>query len=181
LFKITALLKKVMLVALVLSIGLTALPLTSVHAAGLNEDGNLPAMQPDNSRLEQIWARELAVYERAGTLLGKAEGLIGKVQSLIDIANAKDWDTSAVQASLNAFSAVLPAAQTAYANAGTIVVSPAGFDGNGKVTDRAQAVATVKALSQALKDTRSALNSTGKALREAIKAFREDHRPKTTP
>jgi uncharacterized protein YoxC len=181
LFKITALLKKVMLVALVLSIGLTALPLTSVHAAGLNEDGNLPAGQPDNSRLEQIWARELAAYNRTEALLGKAEGFIGKVQLLIDKANTKGWDTSAVQAALNTFRSAVQDARPILNSANGIVNSHKGFDANGKVNDRSQAVETVKDLSQHLKDARAAMNGTGKALREDIKDFREAHRPTTTP
>ena len=164
--------KKFALAALVLAIGLAALPAVSASAAPLHDETTPPANQ---IRLDALWAREQAVYTREGNLLAKANDFIAKVQVLIDKANAKGWDTSAVQAALNAFSSVIPAAQAAHDKGAAIIANHAGFSADGRVTDRATAVATVKALGQVLKDTRTAMNGTGKALREAIKTFREAH------
>ena len=180
--KLIPFLKKFALAALVLAIGLTAFPLTGASAAGLQDQTTPPTNQVRiNTRLETLWAREQAVYNREGNRLAKANDFIAKVQVLIDKANGKGWDTSAVQAALNAFSAVIPAAQAAHDKGAAIIASHAGFGADGKVTDRTTAIATVKALTQVLKDTRTAMNGTGKALRLAIKAFRDAHRNAGTP
>ena len=61
-FKINLLSRKVLLAVLVLVVTLTSFPMTGAHAAGLEEEKNPP--QPGNTRLETIWARELAAYDR---------------------------------------------------------------------------------------------------------------------
>lgn len=178
-FKITALFKKITLAVLVLGLGLAFLPLNGASAAGLN--GQTTA-QPDNSRLERVWAREQAVYQRQSSRLANAGTFLGKVQTLIDKANQKGWDTSAVQAALNALSAVIPAVQAAHNPGAALIASHAGFDADGKVSDRTSAIATAQSLAQVIKNTHSAWDGTGKALRQAIKAFREAHpRPTATP
>ena len=183
--------KKFALAAQVLAIGLVALPATSATAAGLHDETTPPATLPangvvpvpaqDNARLEQIWARAQTVYQRQSERLAKADEFITRAQSLIDKANQKGWDTSFVQATLNAFTAVIPVAQAAHNPGAAIIASHNGFDADGKVTDRDAAVETVKALSQVLKDTRLAMNGTGHALREAAKAFRDAHRSAQAP
>jgi len=175
--KFTLYFKKIALAGLVLVISLAAIPVVGASAAGLPDQSTPPANQPSNSGLEQTWTRVQATYQREGTRLDKADEFIGKVQSLIDKANQKGWDTSAVQTALNAFTSVIPAAQTAHAPGAVIISSHNGFDSSGKVTDRTTAIETVKALAQVLKDTRTAMNGTGKALHEAAKAFRDAHHP----
>ena len=164
--------KNFALAALVLAIGLAAIPAANASAAALPDETTPPANQ---IRLEALWAREQAVYKREGIRLAQAQDFIAKAQVLIDKANGKGWDTSAIQAALNAFSTVIPAAQAAHDKGAAIIASHAGFSADGRVTDRTTAVATVKALDQVLKDTRAAMKGTGKALREAIKAFRDAH------
>jgi hypothetical protein len=174
--------KKFALAALVLAIGLTALPAASASAAGLQDQTTPTGNQPANyARLEQVWAHAQAAYQRQGDRLAKVDAFIARAQTLIDKANQKGLDTSAVQAALNAFAAVIPAAQAAHAPGAAIIASHNGFDSNGKVTDRAAAIGTVKALGQVLKDTRLAMNGTGQALRAAVRAFREAHRPAQAP
>jgi hypothetical protein len=178
-FKMTVLFKKIALVALLLVLGVAALPVNGVSAAGPNDQAN---PQVDNYRLERVWAREQTIYQREGKRLENASNFIARVQALIDKANQKGWDTASVQAALNALSAVIPAVQTAHTPGAAIIASHAGFTPNGEVTDRTVAIATVKSLSQILKDTRAAMDGTGKALREAIRAFRDAHsRPTTAP
>ena len=175
--KFTAHFKKITLAVLVFAIGLAAIPAVGASAAGLPSHSTPPANQPGTSGLEQAWALLQASYQREGARLGKANVFIGKVQSLIDKASQKGWDTSAVQAALDAFTAVIPAAQTAHDPGAAIISSHNGFDASGKVTDGATAIKTGKALAQVLKDTRTAMNSTGKALHEAVQAFRDAHHP----
>jgi len=174
--------KKIALTVLVLAIGMVALPTTSASAAGLQDSTTPPANQPANNvLLEQVWARAQSAYQRQGDRLAKADEFISKAQFLIDKASQKGWDTSAVQAALDAFAAVIPAAQAAHDPGTAIIASHNGFDANGKVTDRPYAVETVKALGQVLKNTHLAMNGTGQALRAAVKAFRAAHRPTQTP
>ena len=179
--KMNTLLKKFALVTLVLAIGLAVFPLSGVSAAGLNAPANPPVSQPGNLLLERVWIRLQLRYEREGNLLTKADAFIANAQALIEKAAQKGWDTSAVQAALDAFSAVIPAAQTAHDRGTAIVNGHAGFDANGKVTDRATAIATTKALAQVLKDTRTAMDGTGRALRQAVRAFRQAHRNAGSP
>jgi hypothetical protein len=179
-FKLTNLSKQLVLVALVLAVVLAAFPFGAASAATLNDPTTPPTTKPDNSRLESLWAREQTTYQRQTDRLAKASELVTKVQTLIDKANAKGWDTSAVQAALDAFSAAIPAAQSAHTPGAAILSSHAGFDASGKVTDRTTAIQTVKSLAQVLKETRTAMDGTGKALREALKALRAAH-PKPTP
>ncbi len=176
--KISALLTKVVLVTVVLALGLAAFPLSGVAAAGIKEPANPPAAQPkpDYPRLERLWQREQALYEREGNLLAKADGFIAKVQTLLDRASQKGWDVSAVQAALEAFSSAIPAAEAAHAPGEAIIRTHSGFNANGEVTDPEKAVTTVKALAQVLKDTRIAMNGTGKALWQAIRDLRQTHR-----
>jgi len=168
--------KKFALVALVLAIGLAALPASSASAAGLQDETALPA---SNARLERIWARAQAAYQRQDDRLAKADEFFTKAQSLIDKANQKGWDTSAVQAALDALAAVIPAVKAAHDPGAAIIASHNGFSADGKVTDRAAAIETTKALVQVLKNTYTAMNGTGRALREAVRAFRDAHRPAT--
>ena len=174
--KMIALLKKTCLALLILGIGILALPSTPSLAAGLNDTGTPPAAQPANARLEQAWGREQQAYQRQADLLGKADGLISKVQALINKASAKGWDTNAVQAALNAFQAAVQDARAVHAGGAALIASHPGFDENGKVVDRTQALETVKGLHQVLQDTRTAMNGTGKALRAAIQALRDAHK-----
>ncbi len=209
--KLVPFFKRFSLAALVLAIGLIALP---ASAAGLQDETTPPANRPangvvpvpgrggvvpvpayhivpagypesrtgrDNKRLEQIWARAQTAYLRQSDRLAKADEFITNAYSLIDKANQKGWDTSVVQVTLNAFTAIIPTAQAAHNPGAAIIASHNGFNADGKVTDRAVAVETVKALGQVLKDTRLAMNRTGQALREAVKAFRNAHRPAQAP
>ena len=175
--KFTVYFKKIALAVLVFAIGLAAIPAVGASAAGLPSPSTPPANQTGTSGLEQAWSRAQAAYQLQGTRLEKADEFIGKVQSLIDQASQKGWDTSAVQAALDAFATVIPAAQTAHEPGAAVISSHSGFDSSGKVTERSAAIETVKALVQVLRATRTAMNGTGKALHEAVKAFREAHHP----
>ena len=135
--KLTPFIKKLALAALILVIGLATIPVASASAASLEDQSTPPANQPaTNARLEQAWARVQAVYQRQGDRLAKADAFIARAQSLLDKANQKGWDTTAVQAALNAFAAVIPAAQAAHDAGAAIISSHNGFDADGKVTDR---------------------------------------------
>jgi ABC-type transporter Mla subunit MlaD len=177
-FKLISFVKKFALIVPVLVIGLAALPTNGIAAATLQDPISLPA---NSTRFEKVWVRMQTVYHRQGDRLAKSSELITRVQTLIDKANQKGWDTSTIQAKLDAFASVIPAVQTAHDPGAAIIANHNGFDANGKVADRSIAVATVKSLGQVLKDTRAAMNGTGQELREAIKAFRDAHKSAMAP
>jgi len=176
-FKVAVLFKKVALIALVAALGLAALPASHVHAAGSYQEANPPDPAQVNERLERIWAREQALYERLGAMLDRADGMTEKVQALIERADEKGLDASALQSALDAFEEALKDAHPVYESSKGIIASHQGFDENGKVTDAEKARETVKELGEKLRAVRSILGEPFKALREAVKAFRQANKP----
>ncbi len=174
--------KKYALVGLILAVGLAAIPASGALAAAGQDQITPPVpQQVSNLRLELLWTRAQLVYQRQGSLLSLADGFIVRAQALIDRAKNNGWDTSPVQAALNAFESVIPAAQAAHQPGAAIIAGHEGFSADGKVTDRISAIATTRSLLQVLKDTRSAMNGTGRAFREAIQAFRAAHQSTQAP
>ena len=162
--------KKTILVALIAALGLATLPFLSVSAAGLNAPASLAQKgQISNERLERIWAHQLRLYER----MSRANEFIERVQKLIDRAEAKGKDASAVQAALDAFAAAVKEANPIYESMKGIINSHQGFDDNGKVTDPEKAKETVASMHEKMQEIKTIMNGTGRALREAIRAFRE--------
>ncbi len=164
--------KKTILLALVIALGLAILPFT-----GASAEETTPPTDPavSNERIEQAWARLQSTYVTQSERLAKSDTVTEKIETRIAQANARGWDTTAVQAALDAFIAALPNASAAHEPGAAIIASHAGFDASGKVTDRAAAVQTLKDLRLVIKDTRAAMNGTGEALKNAIKAFLEAH------
>jgi len=162
--------KKTILLAVVVALGLAAIPFVSASAAGAN-DPTLPpsAGQIRTERLERVWARQLRIYQR----MGRTDEFVERVQKLLDRAKANGKDVSAAQAALDAFKAAAKEAQPIYESIKGIVNSHQGFDSDGKVTDPEKAKETVQSIHDKFKDIRNAMNGTGKALREAIRAFRQ--------
>jgi hypothetical protein len=180
--KLILIMKKYILATLIVVIGISALPSSAVSASGLQ---SLPTFQvsPEINavRLEQAWSRAQNTYQRQGNRLERANIFIQRVQLLIDKATQKGWDSATVQTALDAFSDVIPVAESTHSTGAVIITRHAGFDTNGKVTDRTAAIASVKALVQVLKDTSKVMNGTRQAVIEAIIAFRESHKPGQAP
>ena len=169
--------KKTVLLALVAALGVASLPFVSVSAQGAN-DPKPPTGQISNEKLEQVWARQLKMYER----MGKTDEFVAKVQKLLDKASANGKDVSAIQSALDAFNASIKDAKPIYESMKGIINSHQGFDANGKVTDPEKAKETVKAMHEKMQAIKTVMDGTGKALRDAIKAFREANpRPVKTP
>jgi hypothetical protein len=85
-------------------------------------------------------------------------------------------DTTSLQAALDAFVGEVKNAQVVHESGREILDAHKGFDENGKVTDREQAVETLRELGGKIKEVRQMVGEPGKALREAIRAYRESHR-----
>ena len=173
--------KKTMIVALVIALAVASLPLVNVSALGA-EDPQPPQGAVSNEKLEQVWARQQALYGKIGDGFEREDAMLEKVQGLLDKAKANGKDVSAVQAALDAFVAASKDAHPIYEGGKGIINSHQGFDADGKVTDPEKARETVRSMGEKLKEIKAAMGGTGKALREAIKAFREAiPRPSKTP
>jgi hypothetical protein len=174
-------LKKISVLAWIAALGLSLVPMAGVYALGQADPPTPAAGQISTDRLEQIWAKEQAAYNRLGTFLDRLDGRISKAQELIDKAKANGKDVSAIQAALDAFADAAKQAHPLYEGLKGIISSHQGFDANGKVTDQEKARETVKDLGGKLKEIRHLLVEPARALREAIKAFRQANRPAGTP
>lgn len=173
---------KIMLGVLAFSLLLAGLPLGSAHAAGLNDTATPPPAaqkQLKNPRLERAFARETRVLKRVGKLYEQLDAGFPKLQARIDKAKSKGVDVTGVQAALDAVKKALGDARPLYNQAKTIADTHNGFDANGKVTDPAAALETVKSLRETGKQFKDAMGGTVKALHEAIKSLRQSHHTPT--
>lgn len=170
--------KNVLLAAMALALVAAALPWTNVFAAPAADPTTPPADgEKSNTRLESLWTREQNAVERMGKVIDRSDTMTEKVQTWIDKARENGKDVTALQAALDAYKQAIQEAGPMYEQAQSIVSEHAGFDANGKVTDRGQAIQTLKELETQIKDLFEQVGMPGKALREAIKAFREAHKP----
>jgi hypothetical protein len=180
--KINSRVHKSILVLLVLVLVLVALPVSNVHAAGPDEPPAPPSdqSQVSDERIEQAWARLQGLYERQGALLERAESFTARIQDLIDRMNENGKDTSALQTALNDFEQELKNAHPINESAKGIINSHKGFDADGNVINREQAIETLRELGKKIKEVRQLVGEPGRALREAIRTYRDSHRQETT-
>jgi len=172
--------KKILIMAIMAVVGLSAFPLVNVYAQSANPPATPGKGQSSNDKLQKAWAKEQTVYARIGKILDGANNLVSKIQARLDEAKAKGQDTSSVQSALDAFSSAVKTVQPIREEMQATVQSHAGFDATGNVTDPAQALQTVQDFHSKVESIRqSGLQEAGKALREAVKAFRQANPPAT--
>ena len=177
----------IVIVGLVVSLVVVALPFTNVFAAGA-DISSIPAdistADPTtlNARLELAFNREKSIVNRIGEAVNNFDMITGNVQKLLDKAKSSGKDISAVQTAFNAFKTAFQTGKPYYEQANTIIAAPAGFDSNGKVTDAAKAKATVKSLRDALQQYSSNVKTARLAMRDAVRNFRSANpRKNATP
>lgn len=165
---------KIMMAVLAAALAFAAFPFTNVFAA----DEQPPTRgELTDDKLEQLWARQMQVYERLGRGFEDTEAHIAKFQSMIDKAAENGKDVSALQSALDAYAAALLASKPAYDALGEVITAHEGFDADGNVIDSEQAQATVKEAREQMQALKSSMGETFRALREAVKAFREANKP----
>lgn len=176
---ISVFVKKFLLASLVLAVSFTTLPVLSASAAAEESTAAAKPQVVDRPiRLERAWGRAQNLFHRQGRRLEMADESIARLQERLEQAAGKGWDTTAVQAALDAFAGVIPAAQAVHDSGTVLITTHPGFDSDGLLIDKTQAVATLKELVKVIKDTRTALEGTGQALRQAVKAMRDANLPK---
>ncbi len=130
--------------------------------------------------LEKALQREKQWLTTQEGQIQKASDASKKVLDLIDQAKAKGQDTSALESALAVFQSQLASAQAAHQTASDLLDSHAGFDANGKVTDRVAARQTVLEARQSLADAHQFLVQAVRDLRAAARTWRQALRQKAS-
>lgn len=113
--------------------------------------------------------------------LDKANQGVTKVQQLIEKAKGKNVDVSALETALAAFKTKIASAQSAHAQAASILAAHTGFDASGNVTDRTAAHQTLLDGRLALRDAQSILRQATAEFRQAVRTWRQQRLNKATP
>ena len=172
---------------LVIGAALFALPTSTVAAQSPTPPAAQPQAtpaQPDKAaariaRLEKAFQIEQKTLERQSNWGDRADKVITRVQTFIAKLKAKGIDPAKLEKALANFQVKLADARAFHASAVGILSTHAGFDANGKVTDVAQAMATVKSAHQILSDARGAMSGTIRNLLEALRDMRSSLKPAT--
>ena len=133
-----------------------------------------------NARLEKLFQAEQKMLDKQAENLDKLDKLTTRVADLIAKAKANGKNTSALEAAMAAFKSKEADARTKHLKAAELIKAHAGFDANGKVTDRAQARDTVKNGHDLLREARQTIVEAAKDFREAVKSWRDANKPKAT-
>ncbi len=154
-------------------------PLAPAYA----DNGTPPTPTPNNGakadeRLAQAYTRTQSWLKEQTDNLGKANDAAVKAQTQIDTLKAKGKHTSTLEAALAAFKTQVVAAQTDHDKAVGILSTHAGFDAQGKVTDRTQARQTLTSARQSLEDAHLTLRQALLDLHVAIRDWRKANAPK---
>jgi len=168
--KIFSLKARFISIILILTIGLAALPLTPALAAA--ETG-----ETGNPRLEKLLQRERTALEKQGERLGHTDEIIAKTESLIEKAKEKGADVSPLESALAAYQKSLVVVQEHHDQAASLLANPAGFDANGKVTDKKEALKTLRSAGEELRRAHLKITEASMDLRAAVRAFLEANKP----
>jgi hypothetical protein len=163
-----------LLACLVVLAGSLAMPVATAQAA---EEPSPPTQDGDYPRLSLLLERVQLAYESQGYRLDLAKRSAGLTQDWIDLLKSEGHDTSSLESALAEFNRLVDAAEGYHDEAGRILADPAGFDTDGNVTDRQQAVDTLRSAGQALRDSNRSLVDATITLRRAMQDFRQEIRP----
>jgi hypothetical protein len=176
-------LSKSILTLMMAALIIACVPASNVYAAGINDE--VPPVDSTNVRrpLAKIWTRLQNQYERQGKRLERIEGFTTRLQNRLDTAVENGKDVTSIQAALDVFKDANADAITIHQEGEAIINAHEGFDADGMITDRPEAVKTVESLSDVLRETRDTLRNPFRLLRDAIQAFRQANQPSdnTTP
>jgi len=169
---------KISLILVLAVLTIACVPTMNVHAAGIVFDQVPPV---DSARVRRplvwIWKRLQNQYERQGNRLEKVEVFTTRIQERLDTAVQNGKDVSSIQAALDVFKQANADAMVIHQEGEIIISTHSGFDTDGQVLDRPEAVKSVESLSDVLRETRDAMRDPFRLLRDALRAFREANRP----
>jgi len=155
-----------------------ALPLQSAFAAGLGEEPQPPDPRDGSRMVERKFKLEQRRYEGQGKAFDKSDDLLAKAQEIITRAGENGLDTGAAQSALDDFETAIAEVKPLYGQAGELIDDHAGFDGSGKVTDRAAARQTLQDGRNALDSAKDKLVAASEQLKDALRKWRQAQQPK---
>jgi hypothetical protein len=159
---------------LIVLAGSFAMPLATAQAA---DEPAPPAQDGDYPRLSLFYERVQLAYESQSYRLDLAHRSAELTQEWIDLLADEGHDTSDLEAALAGFNSLIDEAEGYHDEAGAILENPAGFDADWNVTDRAQAIDTLREAGRALRDSHRSLVDGTITLRRAIQDFRQEMLP----
>ncbi len=130
--------------------------------------------QGGGARLERLYGQEQKLLAAQKTRLDTANSVVTRAQDRINTLKGRGIDTSKIEAALSAFKSAVASAQTDYDSAKGLLDAHAGFDGNGNVTDMAQARNTVKSVGEAERQFHQTAREAATDLRQAVRIGRID-------
>jgi hypothetical protein len=147
-------------------------------------DGAPPLQEREEERpsprLELLYQRLTLAADVQAVPLDHADDLAELAGRWIDYLAGQGEDVSELQVALDVFEAAAEEARGHHAEAVAILDEHAGFDDQGQVTDREQAIDTLREAGQSLRDARRALTDGTIVLRRAFGDWRREHRPTGT-
>ncbi len=152
------------------------LGVASAFAAAPEQDGDNPF---PNRWLERAYQREQMALDHQSDRLEFAALIAGDVEEWIEYLKDQGEDTGELEAALANFNTGLAEAQAHHDDAAAILGEHAGFDEDGKVVDRPQAIDTLRRAGRALRDAHRALSDATIDLHTAIRDWRYDHYPRS--
>lgn len=173
---------RMFLIGVVAALVVVSAPVATVYA--MRPGGSsvpYATAQAPNERLELAWGREQMIHDRLGFMFDHADQRIALVQQLIDKAQAKGKDVTAVQAALDALNAAVKTSRPSFEGMQRTFVSHPGFDASGKVIDAIKAAQTVRDLDVQLRGVHSSLAGPMQSLRDAIAAARQTNQSLVAP
>ena len=122
-----------------------------------------------NQALTNIYQREQTWLNIQSNRLTDANTIAVNAQNWINTLKGQGKDTSVLSTALAAFNAQVATAQAGHDTASNILSGHTGFDSSGQVTDRGQAITTLRTAFQSLQSAHLTLLSAAVNLRLAVR------------
>jgi hypothetical protein len=159
-----------------------AFPGSSVAAQAPTPQPKDPAAKASQvgARLEKAYQAAQKMLDQQAQRFERADAYISKAEALIAKAKANGKDTTVLDEALAQIKTKEADAKKLHEDAANILKNHAGFDANGKVTDRAAAKETLQSASEPAKEAHQFFGDAWKALKDAVKSWRQANPAKTT-
>ncbi len=156
------------LAGLILAVVAVALPGTAAYAAPAGAP-----LEQNGIRLENLLKREQIILNNQQERLNLSNQVVTAAQTWISRLQGQGKDVTALQNALTAFQARLAQAQTSFTTAQNTLNAHNGFDANGKVTDRAQALQMVTEAGRAERQFHLTITQATITFRQAVRQYRQ--------
>jgi hypothetical protein len=128
--------------------------------------------QVGDAALETLLKREQLAFDGQTARLKAANTIISKTQTWINGLKSAGKNTSALETALATYQGQIASAQADHDAGGSLLSSKAGFDANGKVTDRQAALSTIKSAGKSLRQSHLTLVQSTLDFRDAVRNWR---------